>query len=198
MTKKYSKSKKILALLVLLVIVYFLFLNKEQTPKEIGTNGPSSLPAEEDTDKTLFDKISNSKISVPDQNAEVELEEGYGEFQIEETTVEGFVSLENVYTVVEAGGEKNLFGVASVSPGGSGVFQYLVWYKESGKEIITVSSIFFGDRTAIDKISAKQDGTEIEITLETRERKEDEPMTEEPSVKKTRIFKTSGNTLIEI
>lgn len=197
MTKKYSKSKKILILLVLLVVVYFIFLNKEQAPKEIDTNGPSSLPTEEDTDKALFEKISNAKISVPDQNAEAELKDGYGEFQIEDTTIEGFVSLESTYTVVDKNGERNFFGVASVSPSGSGIFQYLIWYKESGKDISPVSSIFLGDRIAIGKISTKEVGKETEITLETLERKESDPMTEEPTIEKTRIFVTLNNVLVE-
>lgn len=197
MKKRHSKLKKVILVLVIIVVAYLVITNKETSDKVTPVLN-TETSQEGNTDKDFFEKITSSEISVPDQNATVKLKDGYGEFRIEDTTVEGSMNIENVYTIKDVAGEKNFFGVASVSPSGSGIFQYLVWYKNSEKNIISVSSIFLGDRIAIDKISATEIGNETRITLETRERKEDEPMTEEPTVRVTRIFETKNETIVEM
>ena len=197
MKKRHSKFKKIIFILIIIIIAYIIILNK-QNSKTITPILENKTSTEENSDNNIFERIINSEVLVPDQNATAKLKDGYGEFKIEDTTVEGSINIENVYTIKEISGEKNFFGIASVSPSGSGIFQYLVWYKNSGKETDSISSIFLGDRIAIDKISTTQKENEIKITLETRERKEDEPMTEEPTVKITRIFETKNGTIVEI
>lgn len=197
MKKGLSKFKKIIFVLIIIIIAYLIFLNK-QNPKTVTPIFEDQTSTEENSDKDIFEKIINSEVSVPDQNATAKLKNGYGEFKIEDTTVEGSINIENVYTIKEINSEKNFFGIASVSPSGSGIFQYLVWYKNYGKETTSISSIFLGDRIAIDKISTTEIGSETRITLETRERKEDEPMTEEPTVKVTRIFETKNEIMVEI
>lgn len=197
MKKRHSKFKKIIFILIIIIIAYIIILNK-QNSKTITPILENKTSTEENSDKNIFERIINSEVSVPDQNATAKLKDGYGEFKIEDTTVEGSINIENVYTIKEISGEKNFFGIASVSPSGSGIFQYLVWYKNSRKETDSISSIFLGDRIAIDKISTTQKENEIKITLETRERKEDEPMTEEPTVKVTRTFETKNGIIVEI
>jgi hypothetical protein len=81
-----------------------------------------------------------------------------------------------------------------VDPGGSGTFTYLAEVINEKGTAKPIATVLLGDRIIV-KSLAIQSGSVV-VTLLTR--KPDEPMSAEPTVQVTRVFKLQGDKLVEV
>jgi hypothetical protein len=80
-----------------------------------------------------------------------------------------------------------------VDPGGSGTFTYLALVLNENGTAKPVASVLLGDRITV-KSMVLQSG-EVKVTMLTR--KPDEPMSAEPTVEVTRLFRLQDDQLVE-
>jgi hypothetical protein len=94
---------------------------------------------------------------------------------------------------VNGDGSEDALVTLVVDPGGSGTFTYLVLVLNEEGKARPVASVLLGDRIIVKSMQIDPDG--MKVSLLTRQ--PDEPMTADPKVEVTRIFKLLNDALVE-
>lgn len=185
--------------IILIVIVVLVTKDKAQAPYvEPGTQTQS---AQQRLASTTV-RLKSASLLMPDTLKEVTLVDG----RVAVPATEGGMSMVEVmladmsgaYTRIKdvhqgtAQARTDVLTVANISFGGTGLFSYLVLYRDVGAELDMRSIALIGDRIILKDITiddlAGEAGEEYIVTVEYLDRAEGAPMASEPTVLKKKFF----------
>jgi len=183
----------LVAVLILIMGGYFFFSREVSAPADTSLSQVSS-PEE---------LLKNATFKVPDTDTVVTLKEGSAMFDVApDAYVTGSVTLAEGATALWQGkGRSDLSTVIAVNTGGTGIFLYLVLFDVSDTVLTEKSFIFLGDRIGIDHIGVGElvhGNADYRLTLQTREREENEAYAAVPTVPRIRTFYVTDQLLEEV
>jgi hypothetical protein len=176
---------KILILLVILLVGFFIFtfLNKKTAEAPVISN-PDNI--------SLEDKIKNTKIIIPDTDISIDLINGSATF--ENNNSEGSITILSILN--QFNNEQDVFAEAIVEFGGSGSFKYLMSF-ENPENLKYKSYAFIGDRVPfISLTQLDTDNTGYFIELIYLDRAKDAPLTSQPNIKTSKIFRIENANIL--
>lgn len=109
------------------------------------------------------------------------------------TTIKIRLGKEQVFGDVNGDGTEDSVVALVVDSGGSGTFTYLALVLNETGSARPLDAVLLGDRIILKSISIKHNS----VTATFLTRKPNEPMSAEPKVEVTRIYKLQGDKLIE-
>ncbi len=202
-------NKKGIAVFVILVVVVVIAVmafkgagtpatNTENTGTETTTETPSGATKEDyapvtkdSTDTSLLGRLKSASVSASESGARVALQNGTAKFS--EGNVKGTLTLGDIAVEKEVGGAKFVVTSLAVNSGGSGVFQYIVLFEDSGSALTDKSYALVGDRVSItgirvDTVTDNGGKAQAVVSVSYLDRDKGEPMSATPSVPRTKIF----------
>ncbi|MES2135309.1 MAG: hypothetical protein V4449_03660 [Patescibacteria group bacterium] len=171
----------------ILVATGAFVITKQAEAPTVGTDVQTTSPSE---------LLKGANFTVPDSDVSVSLVNG------EATFPNGNILLLDTLTAEWKKDErKDLVAVFAVNTGGTASFLYLVLFDVNGDILTKKSEGFLGDRINITHVGIGElvhGGADYRVTVQTLERKENEPFSATPSVEKTRTFYVTDQKLEEI
>lgn len=169
-------------LVVIGVVVGYLFLSKPYTPNILTSSKISSL-------------VSNATVTIPDLNTSSTLQNGKGQFTIDNS--DGTVDLSGPYFSVKTSQGFDLYAIITVNSGGSGEFVYVALFKNTDGNVEYRGAYPIEDRVKVTAINGPvvSDSGVYELTVDYLGRDENEPMSSAPTVPKTVTIPIKESTM---
>lgn len=171
------KSSRLVLLIVLLIIVIaavFVFKNKK-TDEIKPTQTANTITTV---------SLNSATVHVPELDVDVVLSQGQGEFPVLDTPVIGYVAIgKNIATEPPLA-----LSTLAVNGGGSGIFEYLVLFRQSSGGVMEhTSSVFIGDRVEVTSITfvKNNNGQPTGAKVSYLDRSPDDAMAEAPTIPRT-------------
>ncbi len=179
-----------------------LYINSD-TNTDAPTLSRETSTATQETPSVVSDltsyetRVKNAGITVPDTSVNISLVDGRASYG---TNLDGG----DVTLIKVIGGERfsatrtHVYADIAVQSGGTGVFHYVGLFEVTGDKVTHLSSYFIGDR--INLISARatpKTTNAYTLTVSYLDRKEGEPMVEDPSVQKEITVEVKNNLFVE-
>ena len=145
---------------------------------------PAALP----TEASIGEVLRNTSLDVSEFGAgTVTLVDGEASFVTDATSTtspQGFAQLSDKQAIIFKGENAEVFAIVNINGGGSGTFQFLVWFSYMGASntLIEKQRLGIGDRIAIDSVAANQTAaTTFDILVSLKDRLPTEPMAATPT-----------------
>jgi hypothetical protein len=179
-----KKLAPIIAIIAAVLIIWFIF----NTVSEPDTN--TTAPANQ---AQVRPNPSNGAFIIDD--ASVSLKNGLNTQEIEGSSLEIETTLTDdvAYGDINADGKDDAAVILVQAGGGSGVFVYAAAYVSGPVNYKGSNAVFLGDRVDPQSVSINN----AMITVTYLDRKDDEPLAAEPTVKKTMRLIWNGSELVE-
>lgn len=181
-----------------LLLLYVSF-NKDSTalPKQTPVE-TSKTPNTSAIDWKVFEgQVKNALITVPETTTKISLVNGQASYG---TTLDGG----DVTLTKLIGGERvssgatHVFADIAVQSGGTGVFHYVGLFGVTSGKVTHLSSSFIGDRVSLVSASTTpKDSKSYMLTVKYLDRKEGEPMVEDPSVQREIQIEVRNSLFVE-
>lgn len=179
-----KKSPAIIVLLALIALGAYFIFNKEEPQPVSNGNVPSSFDG-----KNVSFTVDEKEVTLVNGISETEAAPGSAS------------KVTTTYFGNEATGDLTGDGVpdtafmVSQSTGGSGLFYYTVVAVKTENGYKTTNAFFIGDRIAPQNMYIP--GGSMELQVNYAERKQDEPMTAQPSQGVTKLLKVTSEGKLE-
>lgn len=132
----------------------------------------------------VAEAIKKLRITVPDTTTMVTLKNGEASFTADQ--VQGFVVLDNILAIQHVGDGHDVFAKMAVNFGGSGTFTYIALFTGIDHTFQYAGAFSVGDRVRIESVDlGNVNGTTYTATVNYLDRKPEEPLAAEPTVKKS-------------
>lgn len=195
----YSKpSTVIVLLLIIIVLAFYIGTGNRNIVESPGIGGDSSLKGEGNniattsTDKIGFNDPRNGTYKFDGRN--VTLQNGISEQKsVGSASDEIRIFGEPVSGDLNADGLNDLIFFVSEETGGTGVFFYVVAAVQREGKYYGTEAVFLGDRIAPQNITINNGIAAVNYAT----RREDEPMTAQPSLGVTKYFLIETGELME-
>ena len=189
----------IVILLALGLLAFIYFRDKDVDEVNRGLEEESSLEeadsteeVEEEADSGEIDRTETGRrletavVVVPDLDVEVVLSSGEASFDAGGIVpTEGLVVLGDAFTAIEVEGQLYVLAHVSFNTGGTGVFDYLVSFRDTGAELEQTDAVLLGDSVVVETVEA---GAGTTATVDILTRGEDESLSATPTVEQTLEF----------
>jgi hypothetical protein len=201
-----SKVLVFIAIIALIIFSYIFYVNYKNDNKSSSTEtenmptvvdepeeaSPAITPESQDELSTGSQEASmqlpNATVSIPEfENATVKLVNGEADYKNGNEQAHVYM-MPDLYAERVTDQGYDLFGVMSVSYGGSGSEIYLVMFQYYADSLKHTDSIWIGDRVNVEQIGTRNSQNpevDYDSVVQYLEHGKDQAMAETPNVKKT-------------
>lgn len=203
-------NKKVLIFflfLVLVVIGELFFYQKMQKGDFLRNQTEADLKQLVSDSAKLESIVKNNVVNVEVLSAEsdqvkftsVILKNGVGEYVIDsENNLKGDVFLNSILGQTPTSDGYDVFTDLAINAGGTGIFHSVAIFHLSSTTMTHISSGDLGDRIkALSASVSPANSNDYELTVKYLDRKDDEPMTADPTVQKEKKFKVVDHKIVK-
>lgn len=214
-TKPKQKKYLLLVIPIVLLISFVLILkstNNSLITKELVSESPTPIRSnlsftttemnsgkEEKFTYNVEEIMKNSEVKIPETNILVSLKNGQANFS--DGVLSGQVTMGDVFSLVEISeNDFDVYGVITVNTGGSGEFVYVVIYHATSQLFENTDSLSVGDRVIVKNIiplSKNINSDAYVMGVNYLERRENQPMSDMPSVEKLLKARVKSHMFVE-